>query len=365
MALGQRVVDLARLVDLQHVALLDVLEVAQDDPAFEARRDLPHVLVEASQRCDLAVVDDRAVAHEPGPRAARDLAVGDVGAGDDTDPRRAEELTDLDVTKGVLDLIGFEHALHRGTQLVQNLVDHRVVADLDALPLAHRAGVADGPHVEADDDRVGRRGKHDVGLVDAADAGADDVHRHLVLRQLGDLVLERLGGAGDVGLDEEVELLELARLDLLEDVLQRALAARAPRVLLLLEALLALVRELAGAAVVLDDADVLAGLRNAVEAEHLDRVAREGLLDAVAGEVVERAHAAPVGARDERVADAQRAALDEDGDDRAAAGIELGLDDDAGGRSGRVGLELLDLGDDLQRVEQVLETDLRLGRDVD
>ena len=216
------------------------------------------------------------------------------------------------------------------------------------------ARVADGAHVEADDDRLRGRRQHDVGLVDAADAGADDVDRDLVLGQLGDLVLERLGGAGDVGLDEQVELLELARLDVLEDVLQRALAARAARVLLLLEALLALVGELARAAVVLDRADVLAGLGDAVEAERLDRIAGVGLLDALAGEVVHRAHAAPVGARDERVADAQRAALDEDRDDRAAARVELGLDDDAGRRRVRVGLELLELGDDEQRVEQVL-----------
>ena len=90
-----------------------------------------------------------------------------------------------------------------------------------------------------------------------------------------------------------------------------------------------------------------------------------GLLDALAGEVVHRPHPAPVGARDERVADPQRAALDEDRDDRAAARVELGLDDDAGGRRGRVGLELLELGDDEQRVEQLLEADLRLRGDVD
>ena len=71
-------------------------------------------------------------------------------------------------------------------------VDHRVVADLDALAIGDRARVADGPHVEADDDRLGRRRQHDVGLVDAADAAVDDVDRDLLLRQLGDLVLERL-----------------------------------------------------------------------------------------------------------------------------------------------------------------------------
>ena len=70
----------------------------------------------------------------------------------------------------VLDLLGLEQALHRGAQLVERLVDDRVGADLDALALGDAARLADGADVEADDDRVGRGGEHDVGLVDAADA---------------------------------------------------------------------------------------------------------------------------------------------------------------------------------------------------
>ena len=54
----------------------------------------------------------------------------------------------------------------------------------------------------------------------------DDVDVDLVLRQLGDLVLEGLQRAGDVGLEHEVELLEVALLDALEDVLEGDLAAR-------------------------------------------------------------------------------------------------------------------------------------------
>ena len=79
-----------------------------------------------------------------------------------------------------------------------------------------------------------------------------------------------------------------------------------------LSRLRALAGELAGAALVLDDADPLAGLGHTVEAEHLDRLARQRLRDARAGEVVHRAHAAPVGAGDERVADLERAAHDQD-----------------------------------------------------
>ena len=127
----------------------------------------------------------------------------------------------------------------------------------------------------------------------------------------------------------------------------------------------ALVGELAGAAVVLDHAHVLAGLGHRVEAEHLDRLGRPGLLDALAGVVVHRAHAAPVGAGDERVADVQRAALHEHGHDGAAARVELGLDDHARRLGVRVGLELLDLGEQQDRLEQVVEVLVGLGRDVD
>ena len=63
----------------------------------------------------------------------------------------------------------------------------------------------------------------------------------LGLRQLGDLVLERLQRAGDVGLEDEVELLELALLDALEEVVEGDLAARAPRLRLVLDADRALV----------------------------------------------------------------------------------------------------------------------------
>ena len=93
-----------------------------------------------------------------------------------------------------------------------------------------------------------------------------------------------------------------------------------------LEPVGALLGELAGAAVVLDRLDELAGVADAVEAEHLDRHPGIGGLDALAGEVVHRPHPAPLRTGDERVADLERAALDQHGDDRAAAGVELGLD---------------------------------------
>ena len=140
---------------------------------------------------------------------------------------------------------------------------------------------------------------------------------------------------------------------------------RTARLLLELEPVRALAGQRTGLAVVLDHVGELAGLRDGVEPEHLDRLRRPGRLHALARVVRHRAHATPVGAGDDRVADLQRAALDEHGDDRATARIELGLDHGAGGVRVRVGGELLELGRQLQALEQLLEALVRLGRDVD
>ena len=89
-----------------------------------------------------------------------------------------------------------------------------------------------------------------------------------------------------------------------EDLLEADLARLAAGQRLGLEPVGALLGELAGAAVVLDRLDELAGVGDAVEAEHLDRHPRPGALDPLAGEVVHRPHPAPLRAGDQRVADA-------------------------------------------------------------
>src|SRR3954453_3217083 len=313
--------DLPCLVDLHRVPHLDVLVVGEHDAALEALQDLAHVLVEAPQGTDLAVGEDRAVADQAHLRAARDAAVGDHAAGDRADARSAEDLAHLDLAHHVLDGLRRQHALHGVAQLVDRAVDHRVRADLDALAIGQRGRVAHRAHVEAEHDRVRGGGQVDVGLRDPAHAGQDDRDLDLFLRELGDLVLEGLERTGDVRLEHEAELVDLAAL--VEDRGQRALDAAAARLLLELEPAPPLVGEAAGATVVLDDAHVLARLRDGVEAQDLDRLGRARGLDALAGVVGHRPHTAPVSAGDDGVADLQRAALDEHRDHGAAARIEL------------------------------------------
>src|SRR3954451_12138519 len=95
MACLQGALDLLGLEHLEHVALLDVLVVAQDDAALEAGGYLAYVVGAASQRLDLTRPHHGAVAHEAHVGTARDPALRDVGAGDDADPGGAEGLADL------------------------------------------------------------------------------------------------------------------------------------------------------------------------------------------------------------------------------------------------------------------------------
>ncbi len=165
--------------------------------------------------------------------------------------------------------------------------------------------------VEADDERVGGRREVHVVLGDPTDAGVDDVHAHLGVLDLLELAEERLDRALHVALQDDVEVLHLAGLQIVVERLERDAPARTLRELLAAKPLRAHVREVLRLALVLDDADELAGGRRMVEAEDLDGLARPGLPHLLAAVVVERAHLAGCVPGDGSVADAQRSAVHE------------------------------------------------------
>src|SRR6266516_679644 len=99
---SERARDLADLVGLDHVSLLDVLIPLYPDAALVARGHLPHVVLEATQRPDPTLVDDDAVSNQAGPRVARDGAARDVAPADHTQLRNTEDLTDLRLPELVL-----------------------------------------------------------------------------------------------------------------------------------------------------------------------------------------------------------------------------------------------------------------------
>ena len=270
----RRPLDLARLVRLEDVAFLDVVEALEQDPALEALGDLARVLLEPLQLRDRRVVDDRAVADDAHLRVAADDAGGDHAAGDRAEPRDLEERPHLGLADDLLGLDGREHADERLLDVLGQLVDDAVGADVDALALGERARLGVRPHVEADDERVRGRGEHDVALGDRADALVDHVDTHLGVVDLGELGDGRLDRAADVALEDQVQILDGAFAQLREERLERDAALRALRELLGAEPLAAPLRERPRLALVLDHARELARGRRRVEAEDLDRCAR-------------------------------------------------------------------------------------------
>ena len=114
-----------------------------------------------------------------------------------------------------------EHALERRLDLLDRLVDDRVVADLDALAVGDLGVLALGPDVEADDDGVGGHREVDVVLRDRTDTAVDDPQVDLVAHvDLEQRVLERLDRTGHVALEDEVEGLDLALREGLVEVLE-------------------------------------------------------------------------------------------------------------------------------------------------
>src|SRR4249919_2194017 len=125
--------NLLHLEGFDDVALLDVLVVPQDETALEALADLGCVVLLPLQRRQVEVVrHDGAVADQSYLGVASDHTAGDHAAGDVAELRRAEDRADLRLAEGRLLELRLEHALEGRLDLLDRVVDDRVVADLDA-----------------------------------------------------------------------------------------------------------------------------------------------------------------------------------------------------------------------------------------
>src|SRR3954464_13776114 len=356
---------LTHLEGLDHVLDLDVVERSQADTALVALADLGDVVLEPAQRLDGEVVgDDHPVADQPGLGVPVDRAAADDGARHVADARHPEDLADLRRTECDLLVLRLEHALEGRLDLLDRLVDDRVVPDVDALAVGQLRRLPLGPDVEAqDDDVVGQR-QVDVALGDPADAAVDDPQREVVAHlDLHQRLFERLDGARVVALDDQVELTGL-----LERRVQVLQADPLPhrRVLRVADPGLAAVGDLPGDPVLLDDEEGVTGTRHGGQADDLHRTGRQGLLELVAVLVEQRPDASVGVAGHDRVALAQRAALDQHRGDGAPALVQLALDDHTLRVLADVGAQVQrGVGGQQDRREQVVET-LTGGRgDVD
>src|SRR4029453_11669191 len=137
------------------------------DAALEAGLHLGNVILEATERAYLALVNDDVVAQKPDLRVARtgDAAVGDHATSHRADLRHLEYFADLGRSDSDLFEGWLEQARHAFLDFVGHVVDDRVQADVNLLALGDIGGVAIGPHVESDDDGVRRGSQQHVRFV--------------------------------------------------------------------------------------------------------------------------------------------------------------------------------------------------------
>src|SRR4051794_6674205 len=107
---SQRAGFLDHLETFDLVANLDVGVVLERHAALEAGRDLAHLVLEAAQGLERALVDHDAVAQQPDLVAALDDALGDAATRDVADLGDVEHLADLGVAQEVLANLGRQHA---------------------------------------------------------------------------------------------------------------------------------------------------------------------------------------------------------------------------------------------------------------
>src|ERR1035441_7060735 len=82
--------DLPLVVGLDHIAVLQILEVGESDAALVAGLDLAHVVLEAPEGRDRALPDDDTLSEEPDLGAAGNNAVCDITTGDSSYLRDTE-----------------------------------------------------------------------------------------------------------------------------------------------------------------------------------------------------------------------------------------------------------------------------------
>ena len=184
--------------------------------------DLARVFGEALEGGHLAVVDDHVVAQHAHAGVAHDLAVRDHAAGDGAQLGGLERRAHLGLAEHDLLERRLEHADQGGRDVLGDLVDDAVRAHVDALGLGERGRLPGS----------GRTLKPMMIAVEAAASMTSDSlmpptpewmtsHLDLGVLDLEQRVAERLEAALHVGLDDEVEVEDLARGDAREDVVER------------------------------------------------------------------------------------------------------------------------------------------------
>ena len=307
-------------------------------------------------------MDDDAVADDPDLAVLLDFPFRDVTTGDTADSGNLEDLADIHGAEEVLLLDGFENPFQGLFDVLDELVDDGVVADLHLLLFGLFPGSLGGADVVGDDDGVGRGSQEDVALGDGTGGLVDDLEGDIGVLDLGQAVLDGLHGALNVGLEDQGKLLDLFLLDPVEEVVEGE--ASCGLVPLLIDGhLLPQQGDLLGLLDGVHHLEGVSGGGNLLEAADLDGRHHLRLLEAFALVVEEGTNPSGGASGDEGVPEGENPLLNQDRGDGTPLGVELGLQNRSLGGNPGVALEFVNLCDQEDHVQEVLYADAFLRGD--
>src|SRR5690625_4917380 len=349
--------------DFYPLSLQDALPIYT---ALVSLANLSDVVLKATERFNREVVTNHnALTQNARLGVAADFARAHDRTRDVAELRRAEDLADFRGTGLHLFIFRLEHALKGCFNILDRLVDDRVVADVDAFAIGQFVDPLGGTHVKADDDGVVDRGEVDVVLRDRTDTAVDDAQidffAHIDLQQG---VFKRFNGTRNIALQNEVESLDLALLQRLGEVFQAdALATtcqcRGPF------GRFTTLSDLARSAVVRGHQEGVTRVWYRGHTQYLDGAGWARFIDRVAVFIEHGTHAAEGRAGDDGFTHVQGSRLDEHRNNGTAALIEIRFDRNTARIAVRVGCELKGcIGRQQHGFQQFVDTDGLQRRDV-
>src|SRR5262245_19627932 len=172
---------------LDNVADLDVVVAGNFQAALEALADLGDIVLDAFERVQAGTavrrwVNHDAFANEPDLGVAANDALSHEAAGHRADATDLEGLADHGSPQIDHFLDRLELAFQSGADVVGQVVNDVVLANLHAFVLGQCAGAVVGNRVKANDQRVlrGSQGQPDVVFGDGADGGLQEAYAHFL-----------------------------------------------------------------------------------------------------------------------------------------------------------------------------------------
>src|SRR6056297_818811 len=322
----ERAFDLFAFEDLDHVLRANVVVDFEGHAAFLTGLDLFDLVLETLERLQRAFVDHDVVAQQAYTGGPAGYAFGHQTPSHVSDARHLEHFLDLGIADEVFADLGPQKARCSGFHIVNQVVDDRVIADLDTFLVRGLASGRIGAHVEADDRGARRFGKADIGFGDRADAVMQHANADLVVADLFQRLDDGLGRPLNVGFHHDLKLGHvLVGLGVRQKLIERGGSTGSGT--FVLGGLLAVFRDLARLRLGIDHVQHVAGLGCAVQAQNLDRNRRARFAHAFTLVVHQRADLAPLFADDKDIALPQGALVDQNRRDRATAHVKLRLDD--------------------------------------